>query len=199
MRVCGWAGVRVGFGWGRGRGFMGPAEEGPPTAGPSRRRHLPSSRVLGARRLRDHPVMRVRLRCLQDDRACAPASPGPSACVRASVKTDREERMRESYSEGLASHTGPESCAGDREVVGEALTGATRAGLWSSEIGSSGGGRRGRRRNATTDAPFKRGTSGPAESKNPCTRGTSLYGNREILWWPTRWSWAEIRKPARRS
>ena len=60
---------------------MGPAEEGPPTAGPSRRRHLPSSRVLGARRLRAYPVMCTWLRCLKDDRACAPASPGPSACV----------------------------------------------------------------------------------------------------------------------
>ena len=64
-----------------GRDVMGPAEEGPPTAGPSRRRHLPSSRVLGARRLRVHPVIRHRHQRLDDDRACAPASPGPSACV----------------------------------------------------------------------------------------------------------------------
>jgi hypothetical protein len=183
--------------WGAGLGDW--LRRGGARGGSLARWHLPSRRVLGARRLRDHPVIRARLRCLQDDRASAPTSPGPSTGVRASVKTDREERMRESYSEGLASHTGPESCAGVREVVGEALTGATRAGLWSSESGNSGGGRRGRRRNATTDAPLERGTSGPAESKNPGTRGTSLYGNREILWWPTRWSWAEIRKPRRRS
>ena len=31
--------------------------------------------------------------------------------------------MKESYREGVASHPGPESCAGDREVSGEALTG----------------------------------------------------------------------------
>ena len=32
--------------------------------------------------------------------------------------------MEESYDEGLATHVDPESCAADREVVGEALTGA---------------------------------------------------------------------------
>jgi len=31
--------------------------------------------------------------------------------------------MREPYSEGVADHTGPESCAGDREVAGETWTG----------------------------------------------------------------------------
>lgn len=32
--------------------------------------------------------------------------------------------MKESYGEGLASHSDPKSCAGDREVSGEALIGA---------------------------------------------------------------------------
>lgn len=31
--------------------------------------------------------------------------------------------MKVSHSEGLANHTGPESCAGIREDAGEALTG----------------------------------------------------------------------------
>ncbi len=31
--------------------------------------------------------------------------------------------MREPYGEGLATHTGPESCVGGRDGVGEALTG----------------------------------------------------------------------------
>jgi len=35
--------------------------------------------------------------------------------------------MKESYDEGVASHIGPESCAGAREGSGEALTGV-RAG-----------------------------------------------------------------------
>jgi hypothetical protein len=30
------------------------------------------------------------------------------------------------YGEGVATHTGPESCAGDREAAGEALTGECR-------------------------------------------------------------------------
>jgi hypothetical protein len=36
--------------------------------------------------------------------------------------------MKESYGEGLASHTGPESCVGVRKGSGEALTGYIRAG-----------------------------------------------------------------------
>src|SRR5512144_61238 len=39
--------------------------------------------------------------------------------------------MKESYSEGVATHTGPESCAGSRKASGEALTGV-RAGWVSS-------------------------------------------------------------------
>ena len=42
--------------------------------------------------------------------------------------------MREPYGEGLASHTGPESCAGRREVAGEALTGAHAGQVFSCEI-----------------------------------------------------------------
>ena len=33
--------------------------------------------------------------------------------------------MKESYGEGLATHAGPESCAFDRKVEGEALTGGS--------------------------------------------------------------------------
>ncbi len=36
--------------------------------------------------------------------------------------TGMEERMEESYIEGAANRDGPESCAGFREGVGEALT-----------------------------------------------------------------------------
>ena len=64
-----------------GRGFMGPAEEGPPTAGPSRRRRLPSRRVLGARRLRPPPCHSPSPSPPSRRCACAPTSPGPSACV----------------------------------------------------------------------------------------------------------------------
>ena len=42
--------------------------------------------------------------------------------------------MKESYSKGLASHTGPESCGGGSNAMAEALTGEHVGGLLSSEI-----------------------------------------------------------------
>ena len=44
--------------------------------------------------------------------------------------------MRESYGEGVASHTGPESCGNGSNVMAEALTGEHVGGLLSSEIKS---------------------------------------------------------------
>src|SRR4051794_13726730 len=41
--------------------------------------------------------------------------------------------MKESHDEGLASHIGPESCVGDREVAGEALTGVHAGRVLSCE------------------------------------------------------------------
>ena len=43
--------------------------------------------------------------------------------------------MKESYGEGVATHTGPESCVGVREGVGEALTGVRAGQPLSREIG----------------------------------------------------------------
>ena len=45
--------------------------------------------------------------------------------------------MRESYGEGPASHSGPESCAVDREVGSEALTGVWAGRVLSREIFAS--------------------------------------------------------------
>jgi hypothetical protein len=42
--------------------------------------------------------------------------------------------MKESHNEGLASHDGPESCAGTRESAGEALIGESTGGVLSREI-----------------------------------------------------------------
>ncbi len=42
--------------------------------------------------------------------------------------------MKEPYGKGLATHPDPESCAGCREVTGEALTGARAGRVLSSEI-----------------------------------------------------------------
>jgi hypothetical protein len=41
--------------------------------------------------------------------------------------------MKVPYGEGLANHTGPESCVWARKGAGEALTGEVRAGLLSRE------------------------------------------------------------------
>ena len=41
--------------------------------------------------------------------------------------------MRESYGEGSADHTGPESCVGGREAAGEALTGVQAGRVLSRE------------------------------------------------------------------
>jgi len=48
--------------------------------------------------------------------------------------TGGELRMKESYGEGVATHTGPESCVGVREGVGEALTGVRAGQPLSREI-----------------------------------------------------------------
>jgi len=42
--------------------------------------------------------------------------------------------MKESYGEGVAIHTGPESCAGGRKASGEALTGVRAGWVSSREI-----------------------------------------------------------------
>ena len=44
--------------------------------------------------------------------------------------------MEEPYTEGLASHGGPESCVGRPEAAGEALTGVRIGWVWSHEIHS---------------------------------------------------------------
>jgi hypothetical protein len=46
--------------------------------------------------------------------------------------------MKESDTEGLATHGGPELCAAAREGDGEALAGDVQAGLLSREIENSG-------------------------------------------------------------
>ena len=46
--------------------------------------------------------------------------------------------MKEPDGEGVANHTDPESCAGGRKSVGEALTGERAGRVLSSEISSIG-------------------------------------------------------------
>ena len=89
--------------------------------------------------------------------------------------------MRESDTEGVAIHGGPESCVGVREGAGEALTGV-RAG-WAIEPRNQGfrgadvvkrGGRQHRRQR------YRELSGDPARSKNLCMHGISMRENREI-------------------
>ena len=89
--------------------------------------------------------------------------------------------MQESYGEGLATHTGPESCA----AVREALTGG-RAGrvlsrertpLRDADAVEEGGRPHPARRNRKT-------RWSPARSETPCMSGHTSRENRESLWSP---------------
>ena len=90
--------------------------------------------------------------------------------------------MEVSYGEGVATHTGPESCAVGREAGGEALTGG-RAGRVSSRenfgplrgadaVETGGRPHRARRQRETREDP--------ARSETPSTHGRTLHGNREV-------------------
>jgi hypothetical protein len=90
--------------------------------------------------------------------------------------------VKEPYGEGVASHTGPESCGGVRKGVGEALTGEQAGRVFSREIHDSLRGadaleisgrphRARRQRKARPD---------PARSETPSMPGHTSHGNREI-------------------
>jgi hypothetical protein len=93
--------------------------------------------------------------------------------------------MREPYIEGVAIHGDPESCAGVREEVGEALTGV-HAGWaieprnpWSRGADAvAKGGRQHRRQR------YREVSTDPARSVNLCMRGSSIRENGEIPWSP---------------
>ena len=90
--------------------------------------------------------------------------------------------MRVLYGEGLAIHTGPESCVYAREGIGEALTGDVRAGLLSRERcctlqGADAVHKSGRQHRLHR---YREMWSDPAWSKNPGTYASSSRGNREI-------------------
>jgi len=95
--------------------------------------------------------------------------------------------MEESYSEGLASHTGPESCIGARKSSDEALTGVRAGRVLSREIDPPPRG--GLLRDADAVNPsgrrnlrYREGeiSQGPARSETPCMYGRTSCGNREI-------------------
>jgi hypothetical protein len=94
--------------------------------------------------------------------------------------------MKVSYGEGVATHTGPESCVGAGNCAGEALTGGRAGRVLSREIHApqvrvlrgadavEGGGRPHRVRRE------REAYRDPARSETPSMHGSTSHGNREI-------------------
>src|ERR1700730_4688889 len=91
-----------------------------------------------------------------------------------------EQGMEESDIEGLATHGGPESCAGTRKGVGEALTGDVQAGLLSREIsGQRGAHAVGRAEGNIAGGVNRESPGNPARSKNQGMYRSSMRENRD--------------------
>src|ERR671931_644285 len=96
--------------------------------------------------------------------------------------------MKESYGEGVATHTGPESCVVVRKDDGEALTGGKAGRVLSREIthpvaeprvlrGADAVRRSGRPHRTPRQ---REGRPDPARSETPCMPGRTAHGNREV-------------------
>jgi hypothetical protein len=93
--------------------------------------------------------------------------------------------MKESHGEGVATHTGPESCVSARKGGGEALTGERAGRVFSRERTSlrdadaveEGGRPHPARRQGKT-------RRSPARSETPCMSGHTSRENRESPWSP---------------
>ena len=89
--------------------------------------------------------------------------------------------MKESYGEGVATHTGPESCGVVREDAAEASTGERAGRALSREKrflrGADAVGESGRPYPACRQRETRRD---PARSETPCTLGHTMRGNREV-------------------
>ena len=93
--------------------------------------------------------------------------------------------MKESYGEGVASHTDPESCGAVREDRVEALTGARAGRVYSRErhiLRDADAVRRSGKLHRTHR--YREMRLGPARSETPCTYGNTSHENREVLWSP---------------
>ncbi len=90
--------------------------------------------------------------------------------------------MKESYGEGLATHTDPESCGAAREGGVEALTGERTGRVFSRESrflrGADAVRRSGRPDPTHRHREMRRD---PARSETPSTHGNTSHENREIL------------------
>ena len=94
--------------------------------------------------------------------------------------------MKDSYGEGLATHTGPESCGVAREGGVEALTGVRAGRVLSRERyflrGADAVGESGRQHPTHRHREMR---WDPARSQTPCTYGNTSHENREVLGFPT--------------
>jgi hypothetical protein len=89
--------------------------------------------------------------------------------------------MKESYSEGLAIHAGPESCGGAREGTAEALTGVRTGRVFSRESNLLRGADAVRRSGRPYPVRrYREMRRDPARSETLCTYGNTSRENREI-------------------
>jgi hypothetical protein len=90
--------------------------------------------------------------------------------------------MEEPYGEGLATHSGPESCGCSREGTPEALTGVHAGWVLSLERFTPRAPTASTRTKGNTGRTASaRYAPGPAGSETPGTHGSFLHGIREIL------------------
>ena len=88
--------------------------------------------------------------------------------------------MKVSYVEGVANHSGSESCLDDPQGRGEALTGERAGRVLSRETtlrGADAVGMGGRQHPVRRQRETHRN---PARSETSCMRGNNLRGSREI-------------------
>ena len=93
--------------------------------------------------------------------------------------------MKDSYSEEVANHTGPESCGAARESGVEALTGESMGRVYSREritLRDADAVRRGGRQHRVRR--YCEAQPGPARSQTPSTYRSTLRGSREIPRFP---------------
>ncbi len=89
--------------------------------------------------------------------------------------------MKVRYRKGVAIHSGPESCGGDREVVDEALTGGAAGQPLSREIGISGTPTLlSYAEGETEDGAYREPSEGPTRSKTLRMRRNPSHGNWEV-------------------
>ncbi len=96
--------------------------------------------------------------------------------------------MKESYGEGVATHTGPESCGAAREGDAEALTGVRAGRVSSREIHAPSRKRRPLRGADAVEVGgrphssrrYRETRRDPARSETPRTYASTAHGNREI-------------------